>query len=289
MTGLRALTIEKAALPTPNWVGEALCGSVDPELFFDRGQETTAQSNIDKIGNANRLRREAAKRVCDHCPVLLKCREHYINEEHGVFGGLDRDERRALRRARSVIQRADAIGDDVAREALQLQLEGKPLSAVAKQYGLRLGQLRVHLDSFALSPAGQRVQLEHAIRRAHDEGLDDLQIAIKLRLDVAKVRRIKAVLGLVERRVSAAPAMVGDAFYDSSVNVMGATLQATYLGESTDGWLFMQVKYPHGGTRKWMAAEQVTLGPSVRRHVIAKGVGSGQKRKRDTEDQGQVA
>ncbi|MBN9759900.1 Sporulation regulatory protein WhiD [Pseudonocardia sp. Ae406_Ps2] len=41
-----------------------------------------------------------AKRVCAGCPVLDACREHAltVGEKWGVWGGLDEQERRAIRR-----------------------------------------------------------------------------------------------------------------------------------------------------------------------------------------------
>lgn len=43
-----------------------------------------------------------AKRICAGCPVRVECREYGIvnNEKHGVWGGLNREDRRIERRTR---------------------------------------------------------------------------------------------------------------------------------------------------------------------------------------------
>jgi WhiB family redox-sensing transcriptional regulator len=45
---------------------------------------------------------EAAKQVCETCPVLDSCRAHSTTEAFGVWAGTDEDERRASRRRRGV-------------------------------------------------------------------------------------------------------------------------------------------------------------------------------------------
>ncbi len=48
-----------------------------------------------------RLAREhRAKQICEACPVRQRCLEHAVDtdERYGIWGGLDQDERRSLRR-----------------------------------------------------------------------------------------------------------------------------------------------------------------------------------------------
>ena len=49
-------------------------------------------------GQARRSRAEAAKSVCDGCPVLRECRNHALSvrEPYGVWGGLTESEREAF-------------------------------------------------------------------------------------------------------------------------------------------------------------------------------------------------
>lgn len=70
------------------WVDDALCAQVDPEVWFpDRGQP-----NRD------------AKQICRSCAVRAECLEYALSrdeDEPGVWGGLSERERRRMRRERS--------------------------------------------------------------------------------------------------------------------------------------------------------------------------------------------
>ena len=72
---------------TSEWVDQAACAGVDPDLFFpERGAPT-----------------EPAKAYCRICPVRDACLEHAlaVPERVGIWGGLSERERRRIRRARS--------------------------------------------------------------------------------------------------------------------------------------------------------------------------------------------
>jgi WhiB family redox-sensing transcriptional regulator len=81
-----------------DWRDRAACRDEDPELFFPVGASS---------GSAQ-VRIAQAKSVCARCPVQSTCLDWAMtsSQEAGVWGGLDEDERRALRRRRSRIQRA---------------------------------------------------------------------------------------------------------------------------------------------------------------------------------------
>ena len=68
------------------WVEEAACRDhLTPELWFaDLGSRAY----------------EAALRFCRSCPVRAACLRHALekNEQHGIWGGVDQDSRRQLRR-----------------------------------------------------------------------------------------------------------------------------------------------------------------------------------------------
>ncbi len=72
------------------WRTRAICRDSNPELFFPIGTTGMALDQID-----------AAKTVCDACPVHASCLEFAIetNQEAGVWGGLAEEERRHIRRA----------------------------------------------------------------------------------------------------------------------------------------------------------------------------------------------
>ena len=80
-----------------SWYRYAACQTKDPELFFPVG--TT--------GPAVRQLKEA-KRVCAGCPVQSLCLEWAMlaGIDHGVWGGLSEDERRALMRRSGRSRRA---------------------------------------------------------------------------------------------------------------------------------------------------------------------------------------
>ena len=71
------------------WRLQAACRHTDPHLFFPVG------STGDAIGHI-----EEAKAVCRSCPVRELCLQFAFetNQEAGIWGGTDEDERRRLRR-----------------------------------------------------------------------------------------------------------------------------------------------------------------------------------------------
>lgn len=64
----------------PRWQESAVCQTTDPEIFFPERGSTSLP----------------AKRVCRSCPVRLPCLMDGLNDEDGVWGGLNPDDRRAL-------------------------------------------------------------------------------------------------------------------------------------------------------------------------------------------------
>lgn len=71
-----------------SWQDEGLCKRNDPDLFFP------------EKGSAGKAAAVTAKRVCAACPVRTACLAYALahNEQHGVWGGTTRTERRALTR-----------------------------------------------------------------------------------------------------------------------------------------------------------------------------------------------
>jgi WhiB family transcriptional regulator, redox-sensing transcriptional regulator len=72
-----------------NWQSLGRCLDEDPELFFPVGSTGPAVQQVTE-----------AKAVCRTCRVQAQCLEWALEQGigHGVWGGLDGDERRALRR-----------------------------------------------------------------------------------------------------------------------------------------------------------------------------------------------
>jgi WhiB family redox-sensing transcriptional regulator len=76
------------------WQRHAACRGEDSVYFF-------APAYFEK--RREKLAREAvAKRICATCPVIAPCLDHALatREAHGVWGGLNETERRAILRAR---------------------------------------------------------------------------------------------------------------------------------------------------------------------------------------------
>jgi WhiB family transcriptional regulator, redox-sensing transcriptional regulator len=81
--------------PLVGWQRLASCRGEDSTFFF-------APSYFEK--RREKLAREAvAKRICATCPVLAPCLEFALatREAHGVWGGLNETERRAILKART--------------------------------------------------------------------------------------------------------------------------------------------------------------------------------------------
>ena len=76
------------------WELQAACRGEDPEMWFPSPSES------EKLA--------AAKNVCLACPVRVECLEAAlrVNEEHGVWGGMSRSERRELAARRRREERA---------------------------------------------------------------------------------------------------------------------------------------------------------------------------------------
>lgn len=67
-----------------SWVESAACAGTDPEIFFPAKDGPGAE----------------ARKVCARCPVSDDCLAYALQagEEFGIWGGLDRNERKNLRR-----------------------------------------------------------------------------------------------------------------------------------------------------------------------------------------------
>lgn len=76
------------------WQRRASCRGEDSVFFF-------APAYFEK--RREKLAREAvAKRICATCPVIEPCLDHALatHEAHGVWGGLNETERRAILKRR---------------------------------------------------------------------------------------------------------------------------------------------------------------------------------------------
>ena len=72
-----------------NWRDHAACSRLDADLFFPVSTSGASLTDID-----------AAKRVCQHCPVTTPCLRWALDlgQVSGIWGGTTEEERRVLRR-----------------------------------------------------------------------------------------------------------------------------------------------------------------------------------------------
>lgn len=94
------MTILASSLALANadytWRSQAICRDTDPDLFFPIGTTGQALVQIDR-----------AKEVCGVCPVKSDCLEYALetNQDSGIWGGLDEEQRRNIRRQAAARQR----------------------------------------------------------------------------------------------------------------------------------------------------------------------------------------
>lgn len=92
-----ALTLSRPlTLANDDWRATAACQDTDPDLFFPVGTTGQALLQIAK-----------AKEVCGECPVSTQCLEYALdtNQDSGIWGGLDEEQRRSIRRQNAARQR----------------------------------------------------------------------------------------------------------------------------------------------------------------------------------------
>ena len=81
----------------PAWRLDAECRGEDPAMFF---APSYFERRAEKLGRESR-----AKAICSRCPVREECLEFAlrVREPHGVWGGLNEQERRQLLRTRPTV------------------------------------------------------------------------------------------------------------------------------------------------------------------------------------------
>lgn len=84
-------TMNQATWNYDYWRPRALCKESEARLFFPVGVTGQAERQITE-----------AKSICLRCPVAMQCLEFAVrsNQEYGIWGGKDEEERRVIRRMR---------------------------------------------------------------------------------------------------------------------------------------------------------------------------------------------
>ena len=97
------------------WQDRARCAGAGLELFFPDGGDT-----------------RRAKAFCAGCPVWGDCLAYGLEEDHGIWGGLNRAERARLRRLRQrlIVAPADPANTVDIRRLLAVGLAPERLSEV---------------------------------------------------------------------------------------------------------------------------------------------------------------
>jgi len=75
----------RGTTPDTNWMDEAACRSVDPEIFFPEGRGVQPTKALE---------------VCATCPVQAECLIYGEREQYGVYGGITPNQRGAPRNVR---------------------------------------------------------------------------------------------------------------------------------------------------------------------------------------------
>jgi len=80
--------------PADDWRELAACREVDPELFYPVGPTGRNAPALERMV-------QRAKAVCARCRVIEQCLRWALDhgEEHGIWGGMTEEERRARNRA----------------------------------------------------------------------------------------------------------------------------------------------------------------------------------------------
>jgi WhiB family redox-sensing transcriptional regulator len=80
-----------AAVPLGDWHGRGTCVGEDPDVFFPSHGDPGTE----------------ARKVCTACTVREQCLDYaVVADEFGIWGGLDQQERRNLRKRRQRRQKA---------------------------------------------------------------------------------------------------------------------------------------------------------------------------------------
>lgn len=91
-----------------SWMNRAECQKVDPEVFFPIGNGSLTPAQVAE-----------ARAVCGRCPVRTDCLRYSLDtgQGHGVWGGIDENERRLMRSGAQAGGPAGGLRQQPARRA----------------------------------------------------------------------------------------------------------------------------------------------------------------------------
>jgi WhiB family transcriptional regulator, redox-sensing transcriptional regulator len=182
----------------PDWYYDAVCSSVDPDLWFpeqEDGRNTTT----------------AAKSICRTCPAVQLCAEYAITRPDldGVWGGLTDRERKDIRAQRGIAERveAEAAGRPIYRihgerdKAIHRESQlGTTARELAEQHGVTISTIRRILSSQRRTerqkrslPAGaEDLGRDERIRLCHGLGWTDREVSEAVQVSTRTVSRVLA-------------------------------------------------------------------------------------------------
>ncbi|MFH8717279.1 WhiB family transcriptional regulator [Streptomyces zaomyceticus] len=117
-TSTRAISTEQA----PDWRDQADCRRLgtDPEWWFPKGTSSPDIAQADE-----------AKAICRSCPVAMACATWALDQRptHGVFGGLDVEQRRSLNRKVTKLHLTDEALANAIRATWEAEARGPLIDA----------------------------------------------------------------------------------------------------------------------------------------------------------------
>lgn len=172
--------------PNGTWMARGACRADNtPDVFFPAGSQTPEA----------RRQIEAAKAICDTCPVKNDCLDYAltIGEYHGIWGGTTEDERYPLLKGRRnrppgtarklAIDHLNAHPDGTTAEGVRAAADLTLGTSSTRLYqllrelveaGLATREVRPHPERDIFRPAARGVRLAGS---AHDHQIDRQELA----------------------------------------------------------------------------------------------------------------
>lgn len=212
--------------PERRWLARAICRPEDMKLFFaDGGAPGRTSVKVQKAW-------AQAKEICKMCPALAECRRDTLGEDFGVWGGLDQNERFAVRRVLYKVAKGWPESRRLAwgKEVQTLRDGGVNWKEITLQTGL---------------PSGLAEELATQWR-AHLIETQDQPKVIDLPLPDDTVRRPEFPTRAGRRH--------------AWVRHNGRISDAIYRGETPSGvWIFVTVFSGHAHVNKWVLRRDVQV------------------------------
>lgn len=226
-------------LVAPDFYKRAACRGADPEIFFDPDHEPSTGRPAMTAGKMKR--RALARAFCERCPVREDCLEIGWSCSDGIFGGLDKDERRRITVRRRKAETATLTEGDEPEEMTEDEL------AEARELGrILLRQGKSIRDVMAATNLGYH----HVIRLRN-------RMVMDYKTDVR-----------VERPDPPRTWGPGTECYHWWER---RWLAGQYLGQRQDGKILVQSKSAGPTVRRWCDPQDVVIRPDVARYQATKG------------------